>query len=345
MAQTPIARGVLLAVAAALAFGATTPVIAWLGRGVGPFATAALLYGGAAAAALVMRLGGGTRGTTGAGLKRSDAPRVAVVAVVGAAVAPVLLAWGLQRSGALVGSLLLNLEAVFTVALARMVFGEPVGRRVAIAVAMMVGGGVVAARGEGGGEWIGALAVAGATLGWAIDNALTRPLAEREPLEVIGAKAGIGVVITVAASLVSGEAMPTLGAALGLIACGATGYGLSLRLYLGAQRLIGAGRTGSVFAIAPFVGAVLGGIGGGITGAMIGAGALFGAGVYLHVTERHGHAHAHEPIEHDHVHRHDDGHHDHVHDPPIAGEHGHVHRHDRVVHDHDHAPDLHHLHH
>ena len=40
--------GVMLAVLAAIAFGVTTPIVAWAGRGVGPLATAALLYAGAA---------------------------------------------------------------------------------------------------------------------------------------------------------------------------------------------------------------------------------------------------------------------------------------------------------
>jgi drug/metabolite transporter (DMT)-like permease len=40
----PIARGVLLALAAALAFGLSTPFVQLAGRGVGPFTTAALLY-------------------------------------------------------------------------------------------------------------------------------------------------------------------------------------------------------------------------------------------------------------------------------------------------------------
>ena len=32
------------------------------------------------------------------------------------------------------------------------------------------------------------------------------------------------------------------------------------------------------------------------------------AGVLVHVTERHGHLHSHEPLEHEHMHGHDDGH-------------------------------------
>lgn len=349
MARSAIARGVLLAIAAAIAFGVTTPILAWAGRGVGPFATAALLYAGAALATLVMRMLSRARGPS---LGRGDLARVLGVAIAGAAVAPVLLAWGLQRAGATVGSLLLNLEAVFTVLLARAVFREPIGRRIAVAVAAMVAGGaaLVFDISRGGGVAAagaaGALAVAGATLGWAVDNALSRPLAEREPLDVVAAKAGLGVAFTLAAAALAGEPAPPAGAALVLAACGATGYGLSLRLYLLAQRAIGAARTGSVFAVAPFIGAALAvAIGGrAVTGWTLAAAGLFAAGVYLHLTERHAHAHVHPAIEHDHVHRHDDGHHDHVHDPPVAGEHAHPHRHERLVHAHDHAPDVHHTH-
>jgi drug/metabolite transporter (DMT)-like permease len=348
MARSAIARGVGLAVAAALAFGATTPIIAWAGREVGPFATAALLYAGAALCTGALRV---LARAPGPRLTRRDLPRVLGVAVAGAAVAPVLLAWGLQRAGATVGSLLLNLEAVFTVLLARAVFREPIGRRVAAAVAAMVAGGAVlvldvARDGVAPAAAIGALAVAAATLAWAIDNALTRPLAEREPLEVIAAKASLGTAFTVAAALIAAEPAPPVAAALVLVACGATGYGLSLRLYLLAQRAIGAARTGSVFAVAPFLGAALAVAFGerAVTGWTLGAAALFAAGVTLHLTERHGHAHVHESVEHDHVHRHDDGHHDHAHDPPFVGEHAHPHQHARLVHEHDHAPDLHHAH-
>src|SRR5829696_3527032 len=136
--MSPIGRGVLLAVLAAVAFGVTTPVVAWAGRGVGSFATAALLYLGAALAAVLLRA---VLRRSEAPLRRSDLPRVLAVAIVGGALAPTLLAWGLQRSGPTIGALLLNLEAVFTVLLARAFFREPIGARVAIAVAAMAAGG------------------------------------------------------------------------------------------------------------------------------------------------------------------------------------------------------------
>ncbi len=339
-------RGVLLAASAAIAFGATTPVVAWAGTWAGPLATACLLYAGAALSSVVVR----GRGSTGGPLRRGDVRRVVAVAVFGGAVAPALLAWGLQRAGATLGSLLLNMEAVFTVLLARAVFREPIGGRVALAlIAIVAGGAALVADASASATWsaLGALAVAGATAAWALDNTLGRPLAERDPLAVVAAKGALGGVFTLIAAVVAGERMPPPGPALALLAAGATGYGLSLRLYLLAQRRIGAARTGSVFALAPFVGAAIAmAVGDREVSAWTAvAAALFGAGVWLHATEHHHHAHVHTAIDHDHVHRHDDGHHTHVHDPPFVGEHAHPHHHDALEHDHEHGVDLHHDHH
>jgi drug/metabolite transporter (DMT)-like permease len=344
--RSPIVVGVTLAALAAVAFGVTTPVVAWSGRGVGPFTTAAILYLGAAAASLALRLVGRR---SEAPLRRTDAGRLIAVAIAGGAIAPTLLAWGLQRSGPTLGALLLNLEAVFTVLLARAVYREPIGARVAIAVvAMAAGGAALTLDAWRSASWglLGLAAVAAATAAWALDNTLTRPLAERDPLEVVAAKGTVGGVLTLAGAFVMREPVPPAWAVAVLLACGATGYGFSLRLYLLAQRRIGAGRTGSVFALAPFVGAALGfAIGDRSAGSLtVLAASLFGIGVYLHATERHGHWHVHQETEHDHTHRHDDGHHLHHHDPPVIGEHAHPHRHERAEHEHDHAPDVHHEH-
>ena len=338
--------GVLLAIVAALAFGVVTPLVAWAGHDVGALTTAALLYAGAAAAAIVLRL---FVHRHDAPLRRSDAPRLIAIALAGGAIAPTLLAWGLQRAGATAGSLLLNLEAVFTVVLAHLFYREHIGQRVMLAVAAMVVGGAVLGLGStvsGAVGVLGAAAVAGATLGWAIDNTLTRGLADRDPFDVILVKGAVGAAVTLAVALIRGEPHPEAMPAAVLVACGATGYGASLYLYLLAQRRIGAARTGSVFALAPFIGALTAWIAGDrhADATALLAGALFAVGIFLHLTERHRHRHVHDPIDHDHAHRHPDEHHTHTHDPPFVGEHSHPHHHDRVDHDHDHAPDVHHTH-
>ncbi|HTR54819.1 MAG TPA: DMT family transporter [Kofleriaceae bacterium] len=344
--ERAIAKGVLLAVAAACAFGVTTPIVAWAGRELGALTTAALLYAGAALAAFVL---GAFAGRSDAPLRRGDVPRVVAVALLGGALAPTLLAWGLQHVGATLGALVLNLEAVFTVLLARAVYREPIGGRVALAVcAMVAGGAALALDASRGGGWsaLGLAAIAGATLAWAGDNTLTRVLAERDPLHVVAAKGALGAACTAIAALALAEPKPQLLPMLALLACGATGYGVSLRLYLLAQRRVGAARTGSVFALAPFIGAAVAfALGDRAAGPWsVTATTLFGVGLVLHATEHHGHAHVHHAVDHEHPHRHDDGHHLHDHDPPVAGEHSHRHRHDHLEHAHEHAPDVHHEH-
>ena len=70
--QWPALRGALLALAAAVLFGASTPLVQRFGLGIGAFTTAALLYSGAALAGGVLR----RRVQHEAQLSRSDAPRL-----------------------------------------------------------------------------------------------------------------------------------------------------------------------------------------------------------------------------------------------------------------------------
>ena len=345
--QRPALRGTIVALASALAFGLTTPLVQRLARGTGAFSTAALLYAGAA------MVGFATRSKSEAPLRKAHAPRIALLAFFGALLAPAALAWGLSRASGTAASLMLNLEGVFTLALARVFHAEHVGRRVATAAGLMLlaGGLLVFERSPSAGGaasaagTLGLAAIAVASLGWAIDNTLAKPLAALDPSAVVAAKSALGALASVSAALVVGQPWPSALECAGLVLVGATGYGLSLRLYLRAQRELGAGRTGSVFASAPFWGAALAWMLGEHAGTFTALSAvLMIVGLVLHLTEHHSHEHVHEPIEHDHPHRHDDGHHDHIHDPMPVGPHTHPHTHGRLVHDHPHVPDLHHEH-
>ena len=341
----PALRGGLLALLAAALFGASTPLLQRAGEGVGPFTTAALLYAGAA---LVGALSRRPREAE-ARLGRGDLPRLMAMALFGAVIGPVALAWGLQRSSGTGASLMLTLEALFTALLAWRLYHETMDRRVWAAMLLLLAGGIalVLDQGRVGGvaAW-GLLAVAAATAAWGVDNTLSRALAERDPSQVVMAKGAIGAAATALMALLAAEPLPGVGTALALFAIGATGYGLSLRSYLLAQRAFGAARTGSVFAFAPFIGAAVAvALGDRAPGWLMAAGGvLMLAGVLLHLAESHAHAHAHDALEHEHAHRHDDGHHDHAHDPMPAAAHSHSHRHAPTRHSHPHAPDVHHTH-
>jgi hypothetical protein len=90
-----------------------------------------------------------------------------------------------------------------------------------------------------------------------VDTTLSRVLAERDPGQMVLAKAVLGAGATTLLVLVFGEPLPSVGAALALFATGASGYGLSLRFCLLAQRALGVARTGSMFAFAAFIGAAV----------------------------------------------------------------------------------------
>ena len=346
-AHSSLRSGIFAAALSALAFGISAPAVARLGASIGPFTTAALLYAGAFGASWVTS-GFGARAPIA--LVRRHGGRLVLIASLGAAIGPAAFAWGLQRSGATSGSLLLNFEAIFTAILAWRLFAEPFGARFVAALAAMATGGIVLAI-DGARQThlhpLGLLAIVVATGCWALDNTLTRALSEEPPLSVVAAKSALGAVLAFGLAHLLAEPTPNAPLRCGLLLLvGALGYGLSLRLYLGAQARIGAARTASVFALAPFVGAFAAWLSG--DRALGWGGALsvpfFAVGAYLHLTERHQHSHRHEALEHEHAHRHDDGHHLHTHEPPVIGEHTHRHRHEAMEHDHDHAPDLHHQH-
>ncbi len=344
----PALRGALLALLAAVLFGISTPLVQRFGAGLGAFGTAALLYAGAAAVGLATR----QRVEREARLQAGDLKRLLAMAGFGAVIGPVALVWGLQHTSGTSASLMLSLEALFTALLAGLLYRERLDGRVWTALALLLAGGMVLVLDQGlhadsGGTRLwGLLAVLLATAAWGVDNTLSRALAERDPGQVVLAKALLGATTTALLALAFDEPLPAAGPALALMAIGATGYGLSLRLYLLAQRAFGAARTGSVFAFAPFIGAALAlALGERAPSGLMALGSvLMLAGVLLHLAESHGHEHLHEPIEHEHAHRHDDGHHAHPHDPLPPGAHSHRHRHEPLRHAHPHVPDAHHGH-
>jgi drug/metabolite transporter (DMT)-like permease len=351
-----IRRGIVLAGISAALFGMTAPLLKRASLGVSPLVAGALLYVGAALGAALWVVV--ARGEPVAGwralLRRRALARLGLVAALGAAVAPTLLVAGVARTDASTASLLLALEAPFTLLLARLFLKELLGPRVLLAAGLIFAGGVALIAGAGtldasvgsSARSSGAILVGAATLAWALDNLLSRPLAEHSVSAVVIAKGLLGAAAALVAALATGEAFPGVAAAGPILALGAVGYGISLQFYLRAQRLVGAARTASVFAVAPFIGvAVALAFGAPWPGLQLPvAGVLIGAGLWLHLAERHQHAHRHEALEHDHLHSHDDGHHAHRHDPMPARPHSHPHAHDPLVHEHEHGEDLHHRH-
>jgi len=343
-------RAIVLALASALLFGASTPLAKRLLEAVDAWMLAGILYLGSGVGLLAWRA---WRTGVGARLAPGEAPWLAAAIACGGVLAPVLLLSGLAAMPASTASLLLNAEGVLTALLAWFVFKENFDRRIAAGMVAIVAGAVVLSWPD---EWRWAdvgptLLVLGACLAWAVDNNLTRKVETADASFVAMSKGLAAGLTNVTIALASGAAVPAPGLMAAGAVVGALGYGLSLVLFVLALRGLGTARTGAYFSVAPFFGALIAvaWLGEPLGARLAAAAALMGLGVWLHVTERHAHEHTHEPLQHEHEHRHDDAHHEHEHEagaPPLdaRGRHRHAHQHHVLTHSHAHFPDIHHRH-
>ncbi|APW37541.1 EamA family transporter [Rhodoferax koreense] len=350
----------LPALAAALLFGASTPLAKALVGDMPPLLLAGLLYLGSGlglglllglrrvlvAAATRTRPPG--QDTARLHIPRAEWPWLLGAILFGGVCGPALLMLGLTQTGGATASLLLNVEAVLTALIAWLVFRENADRRVVLGMAAIVLGGVLLAWEPGGATLsTGALLVVGACLCWAVDNNLTRKVSTNDAMLVAGLKGLLAGATNTALALAGGAVLPAAGPLAASLVLGFFGYGLSLTLFVLALRTLGTARSGAYFSVAPLFGvAVSFALWPAAPGALFwAAAALMAGGVWLHVRERHEHAHVHEPLAHSHRHRHD-AHHRHTHAFAWNGEepHTHAHVHEVLVHRHAHFPDIHHRH-
>lgn len=341
--QLPV--GARAGLAAALLFGAGTPLATLLVAGVDPVVLAGLLYCGAGLGLWLIRF---VRGSARVHLRTSERLPLAGAVVIGGMAGPVLLMIGLMHLPATSSSLLLNAESVLTALVAWALFREHVDARIAAGMAAITAGAVLIT--VSGGISVGAawpsIAVIAACLCWAIDNNLTRSVALNDATWLAAVKGSIAGPANVGLALAVGAEIPSPGQVTAALVVGFFAYGLSLALFIVALRHVGAARAGAYFAVAPFFGSALAlALGDPVAWWLAPAAALMAIGVWLHVSERHEHTHTHPPQRHTHWHSHDIHHdHEHTQDDPTGTWHRHEHVHSELVHRHDHHPDEHHRH-
>ena len=344
--------GVVMALGAALLFGAGTPLVKLLLVSVSPVMLAALLYLGSGIGLALLALARLSQRQTLPLPRGVEWGWLAGAVLCGGVVGPVLLMLGLSGFSASGASLLLNSEGVFTALLAWFVFRENFDHRIALGMlAILCGAAVLGWPGHGvaGGSLAAALCIVGACLAWAVDNNLTRKVALADAGFIAMTKGLAAGTVNFTLAWTMGAAIPPLSVAAQAAVLGFASYGASLVLFVLALRRLGTARTGAYFSVAPFAGAVLSValLGEPVSAQLLAAAALMALGVWLHLTERHDHGHAHAALLHAHAHTHDgDPHHLHDHDPPVlpGTRHSHLHRHEPLAHAHPHYPDAHHHH-
>lgn len=357
-------RGIVHALLAAILFGASTPLAKLLTAHASPILLAGLLYAGSGLGLTIWLCGraawrrvltspyqiGGPNGSP-TGWRRQDTGWLAGAILCGGVVAPLLLLFGLRLMPASSAALLLNLEGVLTAVLAWFAFHENFDRRILLGMAAIVLAGILLSWQPGTALTIapGAAAVVGACFFWALDNNLTRQIAQHDAVQIAAWKGLVAGCVNLTLAIWLGLDWPTASAIVSAGVIGFCGYGLSLVLFVLALRALGSARTGAYFSAAPFVGALLAMLllHEATDGRFWLATGLMMIGLWLHLSERHRHRHTHEVMEHLHEHSHD-AHHQHVHPAEMenrdAKRHTHPHRHGALEHSHLHFPDIHHRH-
>ncbi len=256
-------RSIFFAILAAALYALSTPVSKLLLQNVPPTMVAAFLYLGAGIGMGVMMLMRNrfSKGANEEGLTRADLPYAAAMVALDI-VAPILMMYGLRINSAANTALLNNFEIVATALIALLFFREKVGQRLWIAIALVtVASILLSLEGSSATDALrfskGSLWVLGATVCWGLENNCTRRIADKDPMEIVTVKgfgSGLGA-LCIALSL--GEAFPMWRQLVILMLLGFVAYGLSIFFYTHAQRGIGAAKTSTYYALAPFIGAFL----------------------------------------------------------------------------------------
>lgn len=254
--KNPSSKAIAMAIAAALLYSLSSPISKVLLGKVEPTMMASLLYLGCglglagfkliAHPAKAARLGKEDLGYT-----------IAMVALDIAA--PICLLIGLNATSAANASLLNNFEIVATSLIALLIFKEAISPRLWLAIALVSVASFLLGLEDAQSLKFskGSLLVILAAVLWGFENNCTRMLSAKDPLQIViikGLGSGTGSFII---AMVLGQKIPDAASVLWALLLGFAAYGLSIYLYVSAQRYLGAAKTSAYYAFAPFMGSAL----------------------------------------------------------------------------------------
>jgi drug/metabolite transporter (DMT)-like permease len=255
-------------------------------------------------------------------------------------IAPILLMLGIKISNSASVSLINNFEIVVTSIIALVVFKEVVSRRLWIAIGLVtLASAILTLEGASSFEFnVGSLFVLGACACWGLENNCTKMISNKSSVEIVvikGVFSGLGSLIV---ALVVGESFPEIVYIISSMLLGFVAYGLSINLYIKAQKDLGAAKTSAYYSIAPFLGVAFSML-------LLGerpaiqfyvALVIMLASTYFMIKDTVELQHNHE---HSHTHTHEHSHNGVVHTHEHTHTHSHLHVHDEDVgnHEHDHT--------
>ena len=251
---------VFMAILAAALYALSSPISKLLLTKVSATTMAGLLYLGAGIGLSVVRLVQKqmkivNRETS---LTREDLPYTIGMVVLDIA-APICLMFGLTMTTAANASLLNNFEIVATSLIALFIFKEKISKRLWAAITLVTLASIILTVEDSSSFRFsfGSLFVLLACVCWGFENNCTRKISDKDPLQIVvikGFGSGLGSLLI---AFVIGERLPGFRYILCAMLLGFVAYGLSIFFYIYAQRTLGAAKTSTYYAVAPFIGAAL----------------------------------------------------------------------------------------
>ena len=327
-------QSIFFAVLAAVFYAINVPFSKQLLQDVPPTFMASFLYFGAGIGVGIMYLFHWNSEKREEQLTRDNLPYTIGMVLLDI-LAPIFLMLGVSIGSSANASLLGNFEIVATTLIALLLFKESVSKKLWTAILFITISSIILSF-EGSGSFhfsLGSLFVLLATICWGMENNCTRKISEKSTYQIVTIKGlccGLGSFVV--ASVV-GESLPSVKYIILAMLLGFIAYGLSIFLYIRAQRDLGAAKTSAYYAVAPFVGTFLAFL---INGEQLSAAYLVGLffmiiGTLFVVADtlmkNHSHLHTHLI-----THTHDGSTHTHV----ITHEHGHEHFCSSDIHRHHH---------
>ena len=250
--------GIVYASLAALFYAISIPCSKAMLSSASPTMTAAFLYLGAGLGVGIMYIFNYSNEHEENRLKKKDIPYTIAMVVLDI-IAPILLMTGINIGTAANASLLGNFEIVATTLIAFLIFKEKISEKLWAAIILVTISSIILSfSGKGSLKFsVGSLLVLGATMCWGIENNCTRKISEKSTYQIVFIKGlGSGIGSFVIASAI-GEKLPEIKSIAIILLLGYVAYGLSIFTYIRAQKTLGAARTSSYYALAPFIGVAL----------------------------------------------------------------------------------------
>jgi len=246
---------VFYAIAAAVLYALCSPISKLIINVLPPNELAGLLYIGAGIGMTSVAVFRRKTKTEYRPFNKADIPFIIGMVVLDIA-APLFVMNGLARTTAENVSLLNNFEIVATSLIAFFIFREKISKKLALSITLVTLSSVLLSfdSTEGFSFSVGSLFIIAACICWGFENNCTRRISDCNPIIIVAIKgifSGFGA-LTVS-FLTDTPVFEPLTVFIALV-LGFFSYGMSIFLYIKAQRTLGAAKTSAFYATAPFVG-------------------------------------------------------------------------------------------